>query len=513
MKVKLILSGDKALKKAFLLFLLLGSFYVLAQDEDLTALETAIEEDKVTTENSSVPAEAPRNRWTKRNNIDEKDPDRDGRSLDLRSVLEEGFRRNYFQKIREQQKEQIELLKTDVWQKFWLPTVSLQLNTSNHRLDRFRESSQSTTTSGAQLAPTGSLGLVIDEYTLFNWGRDYLQYQNDRHTLNRANQQLVEARRRLKFSLISQYFNMIRSKEVKRIRQEQLRQTSFIHRLAKEKLQLRKIRTQEYYQTRSEYLRSQTDYQQSLYDVGLQEEEMANLLGDEYRGSYRSPEQLKYVSVNISMEEALRLAEEQSVDYRNAKLQYDNASRSYEKQLKDNLPLPKFSFNLGTYRTGFDPNGSSWAYETSPGNRNVELVAAINAKWTLLGEGGFFNSRQNQQAFLQKRIAEINFFNVKRQLEVKVRTIYKTLRYLEQKVEIAQFQHKNAQKNYDSVLDNYTAGYATYSDIKLAIDNLVNSFVNSENVKYEHLLKKLELADYMGLEDFPGENFEQLAQR
>lgn len=494
------------MNKALFIFLLLGSSFVLAQDEDLSALETAIDQD--------VTPAPEKKTWNKsRSNFDEKDPTNQGRPLDLRSVIEEGFRRNPFQRIREQQREQIELRKTDVFQRFWLPTISLQMDASNHRIDRFRTSSQSTPAMGAQKAPTGSLGLVIDEYTLFNWGRDYLQYQNDKQSLIRANQELTEARRRLKFGLITQYFNMIRSKEIKRIRQEQLRQTSFIHRLAREKLQLRKIKAQEYYQTRSEFLRSQTDYQESLFDVSLQEEEMANLLGDEWRGSYRTVEQLKFVSVNTSLDEALKLAEEQSVDYRNAKLQYDNASRSYEKTLKDNLPLPKLSFNMGTYRTGFDPEGSSYNYQTSPGNRNIELVAAINMNWTLLGEGGFFNSRVNQQAFLNKRIAEINFFNVRRLLEVKIRTIYKTLRFLEQKVEIAQFQHKNAQSNYDSVLDNYSAGTATFADIKIAIDNLVNSFVNSENVKYQHLLKKLELADYMGLEDFPGENFEQLAQR
>lgn len=494
------------MEKALLVFLLFSLSSVFAQDEDLSSLETAIEQDTTETQ--------PKNKWSKsQTTFDLKDTNNQGRSIDLRSVLEEGYRRNPFQQIREHQKESIELYKTDLYQRFWLPKVSLNLETSNHRIDRFRESSQSTPGMGAQRAPNGSLGLAIDEYTVFNWGRDYLQYQNDKQVLNRSSQQLTEGKRRLKFSLINQYFNMIRSKEIKRIRQEQLKQTSFIHRLARERLQLRKIKAQEYYQTRSEFLRAQTEYQESLFDVGLQEEELANLLGDEWRGSYRTVEQLKYVSVNTSMTEALKLAEEQSVDFRNAKLVYDNASRTYEKTLKDNLPLPKFSFNLGTYQTGFDSAGTSWNYETSDNNKNIELVAAINMKWTLLGEGGFFNSRQNQQSFLSKRIAEIAFFNTKRALEVKVRTIYKTLRYLEKKVEIAQLQHKNAQSNYDSVLDNYVGGRTTFADIKIAIDNMVNAHINSENVKYQHLLKKTELADYMGLEDFPGENFEQLAQR
>lgn len=491
-----------------LILLSLGMPLSHAQDDDLNALEAAITEDAI----KDPPTRLKKSRW----DVPEKVAAADGtesRVLDLRSILEEAFRRNPLENIRRHQREQLELQKTDLFQSFWLPNVALELQTSNHRIDRFRESTESTPTMGAQQAPTGSLGLVIEDYTLFNWGRDYLEYLNKKDILQRANQQLTEARRRLKFSLISQYFNLLRVKEVLKILREQLRQTSFIHRLAREKLQLKKIRAQEYYQTRSEYLRAQTEYQEALLEVGTEEEVMANLLGDDFQTAYRSVEELKYVSVNTSLPEALKLAQMQSPAYRNAKLAYENSSRTYERTLKENLPLPKFTFKLGTYRTGFDPEGSSWSYETTPGNRNVELVAAIDMRWTLIGDGGLFNTRQNQQAYLDKRIAEINFFNTRRELEVKVRTIYKNLRYLEQKVEIAVFQHQNAQKNYDAVLDNYIAGNASYADIKFAIDNLVISHINSQNVKYEHLLKKLELADYMGLEDFPGENFEALAVR
>lgn len=498
-----------------IIFSILLMSFAFGQDEDLTFLESSLNSDP-SSDSTDVPTETPKkSRWSVRRSQpgNEKEKVQEGRVLDLRSILEEGFRRNPFEQIRGQQREQIDLSRTDVFQKFWYPTLGLEMNTSNHLIDRFKQSSQNTPGMGAQQAPNGSIGLVFDEYTLFNWGRDYLQYLNKKQTLNRRTQQLSEARRRLKFSLINQYFNLVRFKEILRIKQEQLRQTSFIHRLAREKLQLRKIRTQEYYQTRSEYLRSQTEYQQTQFEVGLEEEKMANLMGDEYRGTYRSVEQLKFLSVNTSMNEALKLSQDQSQPYRDAKVAYDVTSRVYEKTLKDNLPLPKFGFNLGTYATDFGPQGSNYSYQTTPGNRNIELVASINMRWTILGEGGFFNSRENQQSYLSKRIAEINFFNTRRELDVKVRTIYKTIRYLEEKVNISQYQHKNAQSNYDSALDNYIAGRATYADIKLAIDNLVFSHINTENVKYEHLVKKLELADFMGLEDFPGENFESLASR
>lgn len=482
--------------------ILLVPITLWAQEDDLNVFETTISEEL-------SEAGRPARKWNPQRSPVTKGAD--GRFLDLRSAIEEAIRKNPFQQIRGYQREKIDLRRSDIFQSFWLPNLALELQSSNQKIDRFRESTQNTPRMGAQQAPTGSLGLVMEDFTLFNWGRDYLAYQNQKHTLNREEQILQEQKRGLKFAVIAQYFRLVKIKEILNVKREQLRQASFIHKVAREKLKLRKIRAQEYYQTRSEYLRAQTEYQESSFELGVEEEKMANLLGDEYRGAYRTAEQLRYVALNASEDEALKLSLAQSPAFRNAKLIYDNASRSYEKTLKDNLPLPKFSLNLGTYRTGFDPDGSYWNYQTSPGNRNVELVAAIDMRWNLIGEGGFFNGRRNQEAFLNKRIAETNFYNTKREVEVKIRTIYKTLRFLEQKVDISSYQQKNAQSNYDVVLDNYVSGVATYPDIKIALDNLVLSLINTQEVKFDHLLRKLELADLMGLEDFPGENFEALA--
>lgn len=482
--------------------ILLVPITLWAQEDDLNVFETTISEEL-------SEAGRPARKWSPQRSPVTKGAD--GRFLDLRSAIEEAIRKNPFQQIRGYQREKIDLRRSDIFQSFWLPNLALELQSSNQKIDRIRESTQNTPRMGAQQAPTGSVGLVMEDFTLFNWGRDYLAYQNQKHTLNREEQVLNEQKRGLKFAVIAQYFRLVKIKEILNVKREQLRQASFVHKVAREKLKLKKIRAQEYYQTRSEYLRAQTEYQESSFELGVEEEKMANLLGDEYRGAYRTAEQLRYVALNASEDEALKLSLAQSPAFRTAKLVYDNASRTYEKTLKDNLPLPKFSLNLGTYRTGFDPDGSYWNYQTSPGNRNVELVAAIDMRWNLLGEGGFFNGRRNQEAFLNKRIAETNFYNTKREVEVKIRTIYKTLRFLEQKVDISSYQQKNAQSNYDVVLDNYVSGVATYPDIKLALDNLVISLINTQEVKFDHLLRKLELADLMGLEDFPGENFEALA--
>jgi outer membrane protein TolC len=436
-----------------------------------------------------------------------------GRPLDLRSCLEEALRKNPFEQTREQTAAIIDLEKQNLAERFWFPTIALEANTSNQRYDRIYTSSQNSAATGSSISPAGSIGIGIQNYRLFNWGRDYLEYQNDKQILNRSNQRLKEARRRLRFNVITQYFNLIRVKDILKVYRDQLRQASFIHRLAREKLALRKISAQGYYQTRADFLRSQTEYQEALFHVSLEEEKMANLLGDEFRTSYRPSEQLKFTSLHTNMEEAIHHSLEQSPAFRDAKLEYDNASRSYDKALRDNMPLPSLDLALGSYQQTFDRNGTAWQRSTFNNSSNVELVASLNMRWTLLGDGGFLNQRVNKTSYLEKRIAEIKYFNTKRELEVRVKTLYKTIKFLEQKVTISDYQYKNGQSNFDTTLDNYTGGRTSYPEIRLSLDSYVNASINYYNVKFDHMIRKLELSDLMGLEDLPGENFELLATR
>lgn len=434
------------------------------------------------------------------------------RTIDLRSAIEEALRRNPFEQVRTNQNARIDLQKQDLFEDFWMPNLTLDLTATNQRYDRLYNSTNTPSGSSSSVSPNGAFGISVRDYTIFNWGRDYLRYKNIKQNLNRDHQRLTEARRKLRFSVIEQYFNIVRVKEFMRIRREQLRQSSFIHRIAREKLQLRRVPSSEYYQTRAEYLRAQTEYQQSMFDVGIEDEKMANVLGDDYRPSYRPQEQLKYTPTEITPEDALKHAYDTSPIYRDAKVAYETATRAYEKALKDNLPLPRFSVGMGTYQQQFGSAGNQWTRATDYGH-NVEMVAAVNMSWTLIGEGGLFNSRLNKQAYLDKRISEIQFYNAKRAIDVRLRTLLRTIRFLEQKVTIADYQAKNARSNFDSVLDSYTSGHSTFPQIKLALDNWILSDMNLQTVKFEHLQRKLELAEVMGVDDLPGDNFETVASK
>jgi outer membrane protein TolC len=439
------------------------------------------------------------------------DKELEAKKLDLRSVLSTGLNKNINQQVREFQKEKNELKWEDNFAKFWYPHVKLNLATEDQRLQSFRKSS--TINSPTPNSPTGTFGLEFGEYSVFNWGRDYLEYQNNKNTYNRTNQALSEKRRQLKFNLISQYFALVKAKKILNYRKQQLQHTSFIHRMARQKLGVGKLSSQEYYQTRTEYLRAYSLFQEAQFETIEQDQSMADLLGDQLQSTYKPIEELKFVGINTSMQESLNLAVTQSPLARDAQFELDNANRSYKKALKENMALPEIKLKLGAYETEFSKNGSSTQFTSGENNRDVELVASLNLTWTLWGDGGFFNSRVIQSNYLDKRIAEVKFINAKRELEVRVQTLYRKLKYLERRAEGSELQMKNAQSSFDSILDSYVNGRTLFANLKIGLDQLMEAQINYEESKLQHLIKKMELADTMGLEDFPGTNFENLAER
>lgn len=428
--------------------------------------------------------------------------------ISLREALEMGLRKNFKQKIRNFTLAKLELDWDDDFYEFWFPTIQLTLNSDSHLVEKiYTDNSQGF---GSSKTPSGFYGLEFSDYTLFNWGRDYLTYLNNQTTYKRQKQALGEQRRRLRFEIIDQYFNVIRLKQILKARRDQLRHTSFIYRLAKEKLQLRKVKSQEFLQTKEEFLRSQSEFHTSSTEVFSAEEKLALLLGDNPTTSYRPMELLKYMPLTATEDEAFQFANKQSPRYRQAKADLDNANRNFKLTLKENLPLPKFSLNLGAYRHNFDSSGVQDTFTTVNGSRNVEIRAAVNMSWTLLGPGGLFNNRVQERSFADKRIAEIEMLEAKRDISVTVRTLYRNIRALERKYEATDMRLKNAQITFDKALDNYISGKTSFPNIKHVIDALMQAQIDFQNAKYLHLNYKLELADWMGLYDFPGENFERL---
>lgn len=431
--------------------------------------------------------------------------------LSLNDAIEIGLRKNIVERTEEYVFEIAHNDYKDAYYNFYFPRLSIFFNTTNHSLENLYRDQFNNNTSGK--TPTGSVGIGFDDFTLFNWGKDYLDYINAREIFERKKALNGERKRDLRFQIIAQYFNLVRVNQNIKAYKKQLRQTSFIYRLAKEKRNLKKIKYQELLQAKSEFLNSHQKYQEELAHFFTEQQKLANLLGDSPKSNYKLLNQLKFKPLAETTSELISLNTKKNTKVLDAKLELENSNRSYSRTLKENLPLPKISMRLGAYRKAFDTSGLQDEYRTFGDSNNVELSATVSASWTIFGSGGFLNSRVKENAYFQKKIAEIRYFDSIRETKLSAKHTLKTVEYLEKKYKAVDQKLKNATTLYDRSLDNYIAGRTSFANLKHAIETVEEASLEYEYTKYMHLYHKVELAQVLGLYDFPGEKFEELILR
>ena len=438
--------------------------------------------------------------------------DDQARSITLLDAIEEGLRKNNLEVLRKYEFQLNEISYKDSYDDFYFPKLSLKMETSE---DHFSENlyRDNYDNASSTKSPTGTVSLGFDDYTLFNWGKDYLTFLNAKYTYERNKKIYGEQRRNLRFNIITNYFNLSRLYQIVKIQKKQLSHTSFIYRLAKEKLNLRKINSQEFLQAKAEFLEAHSNYQAALYDYYNQQQIFSKLIGDELQTTYKPLSTLKFRPIAIGSIESEKLVIRNQPEILDAKLAVENANRDYQKALKENLPLPKFSLKLGSYQRPFSSSGYEDNYNTLSDSKNIEIAASLNMTWTVFGSDGFFNSRVTESSYYKKRIAEIKLKEQFRESRVANNLTHSRIIYLEKQYNVDETKLKNARKVFDKTIDNYIASRTKFADVKQVLEHLRDSSINYENTKYAHLLEKITYVSLMGLDDFPGEKFDNLVEK
>ena len=432
--------------------------------------------------------------------------------LTLLDAIEEGLRKNSEQIERKYEFQINELTYLDARDEFYFPKLNLTMNTSSdHFTENLYRDDKDNSQSGQ--TPSGSIGLGFEEYTLFNWGKDYLVFLNAKGNYKRTKEKLSEEKRELRFLIISEFFNLSRNHQLVRAYKKQLGHTSFLYRLAKEKMMLRKLGSQEFLQAKALFLKAHKNYHNSLVEYYSAQESMAKLLGKDLKTIFRPLSFLKYKSINFSPKESYSFVLKNNPSLKEAKNSMLISQRTYQKVLKENMPLPKFSLKLGSYQRGFSSGGYEDKYETFDESKNIEIAATLNMSWTIYGSGGFFNSRITEKSFLNKKISEIRLRENHRSIEVSNNLTHKRIIYLEKKYEASLAQVNNARDVFDKAIDNYIASKTHFSNIDFVLDEIIESKVDYENTKYAHLVEKLNMAALMGVDDFAGEKFDNLVEQ
>lgn len=432
------------------------------------------------------------------------------RDITLQELLEQGLRESSDQKKRDTSKELIELDWSNARDKFLFPKLSLNFKIDSHRILKFKDDQYGDSITDG---PKGSLGLVLEDYSLYNWGRDQLQYHNSRDIYKREMQRLGEDKIKLKHMLIGEYSNLLRAKKIEQVKKEFLRHASFIYRMGREKVKIGKTSKQDYYQSRGLYLIAKDQYAQSQIDTSIASSQINYRMQYSHDTSYIITEELNYKSLKLTEGEASKLSHANNSSVKDARTDLHNNKRNYELQKKNNLPLPKISLNLGSYRHNFGSSNNFARYKTTDDRKDISIVASVNATWSIFGDGGFFNSRKTKKAFIKSKLSNLGLQETKLSTTNLITQSYRRINYLEQHLKQLIIQVNNMQQIFDIAINNYINKKTTFLTVSTSLNDLIRSKVDLENSKYFHIKEKITLSDLVMLEDFPGENFEKSVKK
>lgn len=433
------------------------------------------------------------------------------RSITLSEAIEQGLRKNYGQQARLLQAS----LLSDVWKDkraaFFWPEVSLSLQTDPQRLGRLHSGGREGHPFSRR--PRGALGLEIEDYTLFNWGKDTLAYLNEKQTYSRELEKLEEDRRDLRHQLILRFFDVTRLKREEKIKRDQLRHAAFVYRLIREKVLHKKATTQDYYQSRGEYLRAQTELHRVRNRINLAHEALALVLADPMGTHYSIRQELRYQTLKMPLREGQELGRKHGPIILDMETALQNARRAREITSKELFPLPKFFLSLGAYRYvfGHDTTGTSFESSLGPGHSSLDLVATLNATWTLFGKGGFFNARKVKSSETYHGLTIKRLAQAKHGMDSQIHRSYEMIHSLEQQIKILESHASNTQKSLERVRDNYIEGRTGFAPFKQALVDMAQTGALLEEMRFQHLEEKVNLAKFIGVDDFPGESFDHLA--
>ncbi len=434
------------------------------------------------------------------------------KTISLNDVIEQGLRLNSDQEIRNLRLELNDLNIEQNFREFWLPSLKLTLVTEEQRVGTLSSSTRESS-DRPNTRVFGSFGFDLGTYTLFNWGKDYAHYLNNKQNYERQKKLGEEEKKDLKLDLITDYIEIIKKKNILKVRQDQLRRASFIYRLNKEKVNVGKTSQQDYYLARAIYLKSQSDYHAAKIEADKSDENLAYLIKEKTGTKFIINEEIDYQKMKITLNNALDILESKNSNILNSKNQISLAERELEIARKENLPLPKFTLNLGGYRHKFGNGINRTNFETYDNTGAIDVVATINATWDLFGEDGLLNRDKLKRRRIELELARHGLKKAKNFSEAEIQNLYKNIITLQNQLLILEARVPTAQKTFDTILENYLGGKTRFNDYKLALDDFIDTKIMYETFLSEHAQQKLQLAKVLGIEDFPGENFEKIVKR
>lgn len=429
-------------------------------------------------------------------------------NLSLRQALDLAAKKNLDLASSILQYEQDTINYNNAWRSFYLPNISLNTTSSSG----LTLGSYPGTPSGATLPsgrntgyPQSQIGLSLGNYTLFNFFRDRIAFDNARLAFERSGQVLEETRRRINFQIISAYFNARLSQEKLEAAERSLLTSRMIVRLVKSRVDLGEAPA-------TELSSVEVDANDALLQVNtLKAEYQSNilnftaLLNQTAETSLNLTTPLSFKPVTLSYADAINWYKEKSPSMRGAKLSQQTSQGNLEIQEKNRLPLPTVTFSGVTVSYGNRYTGGSTSYQgASTGPGNIDVEASVNLTLPILGPGGLFNKDTVRSARIAVDQADLAYQRNLISGELQIRGQIFQLTQLEDRLKTLKLNFDASAALLGKIVSNISSAKGNRLELRDAVERARNSEIDLLQNEFIHIQQKNGLYDFIG-KDWDGE--------
>lgn len=424
-------------------------------------------------------------------------------NLSLRQALDLAGKQNLDLTLASNAYESEAILFNNEWRKFWLPDVSLNaFSTKNLTLGSYPE------TPASKLLPSGrttgyphyGIGVSLGSYTLFNFFRDRIAYDNADLSFKRAAQVLSETRRGVNFRIINAYFGARLNQEKLDAAERSVEMAKTLVRLVKSRVALGQSTSTELSSVevdandaivQASSLRA--DYESSIFHLN-------SLLNQNAENQIRVTTPLSFRPIEMSYQQAFDWFKESSPSMRSSRLAYQTAQGNLEIAEKNRMPLPTLSFsgievNYGNrYAGGYTAHENTGSFQAG----NIELKASLSLTLPILGPGGFFGENNVRSSRIQVNNAELRLQQSLINGDLQIRATLFQLEQLKNQIKTQEQSFDSSSSLLGKIVEEMSSKKIGRLELRDAIDRARNSEIELLANKYSYITQKTTFYELIG---------------
>ncbi|MEK6705994.1 MAG: TolC family protein [Bdellovibrionota bacterium] len=431
--------------------------------------------------------------------------------LTLNAAIKKALDNNYTIQSQRLTLRLAELTHDRSWNTMFMPSVSLNLNApSNYTVANIpskisRDTGDINNNHGY---PASTLTLSLASYTLFNFWRDWLTYEQAQLDWLRAKEAFHESTRTVRFDVIKQFFAHKTALDRLETAKRSVDIAEAIVELIKSRVKLKKATEQDLSSStvdllnaRNELAKKEISAKGSLWTLNY-------LLGDPVGQEYMIEEKIVFTPLKLTSQEAVKIYSESSPSIKTAKTDLKKKELAVELAEKNRLPLPKVSFSginisysNGYYGTRSDINSGS------SGNVNLDVSTAITLTLPIIGPGGLFDKNTIEQAVVERDQSEVSYRDTLSRDHAVVNQLVFTIKEGESTISNTKKAMESSVSLLDELFSQLSSNSVPRLELKDAIKQARESEIDLAEAILNHLTNKLTLAQTIGMDQIPGDPY------